>query len=176
MIARKKKKRKIRVTKKDIKRIREDRKITSYQRKKDVKPGPWTEMETTIKVKVDMRLNTTGVMAEILGPARGAYTREVNWLEKGWYPIVFNIEAKRIKGLVTKHGMDQFLAASEKTLNKKLDKQGKPEYGKIIILVMSVDNSQRSDKSNRFISCHGKTNKKNISGFRAMREKKYITL
>lgn len=172
----KKKKRKTRVTKKEIKRLIEDRKVTSYQRKKKVRPGPWTEMKTSLEVTVNMRLDANGAISSILGPARGAYTREECWSEKGWYPIVFNIEAEGIRELVAKHGMDQFLAASEKYLNKKLDENGNSEYGRIIILDMSSDNSQRSDDSNCFISCHGKTNKKNISGFRAIRKKEYIVL
>jgi hypothetical protein len=171
-----KKKRKARVTKDDIKRIREERKISSYKRKNTVRPGPWTEIETDLKVNADIRLNTGGVMADILGPAKGSYLREEFWFEKGWYPIVFNIEAKRMNTLVERHGMDQFLAACEKALNNKLDRKGNPEYGKIIILNMSVDNSQRKDKTKRFISCRGKTNKKNISGFRAIRKKEYVTL
>lgn len=171
-----KKKRKARVTKEDIKRIREERSITSYQRKKRVIPGPWTEVETSIKVNADIRLNTSGIMIDILGPNKGAYTRDELWFEKGWYPIVFNIEAKRINTLVARHGMDEFLAASEKALNGKVDKKGNPEYGRIVILEMSVDNSQREDKSKRFISCYGKTNKKNISGFMAMRKKEYVRL
>ncbi|GAH01307.1 unnamed protein product [marine sediment metagenome] len=171
-----KKKRRARVTKDDIKKIREDRKITSYQRKKIIKPGPWTETETTLKVNADIRLNNDGIMASILGPAKGSYLRDEFWSEKGWYPIVFNIEAKRMNTLVARHGMDQFLAACEKTLNNKLDKKGKPMYGKIIILRMSVDNSQRKDKSRRFISCRGKTNRKEIPGFMAVRKKEYVRL
>jgi hypothetical protein len=174
------KKRKARVTKKDIMKIKKEReanrKITSYQKKKKIIPGPWTEIETNFKVNADLRLNDTGIMAEILGPSKGAYLREEFWLEKGWYPIVFNIEAKRMNTLVNKHGMDQFLAACEKTLNEKVDKKGKPLYGKIVLLNMTVDNSQRADKSKRFISCRGKTNSKNISGFKAIRKKEYITL
>lgn len=172
----KKKKRKARVTKQDIMNIREERKITSYQRKKKIIPGPWTEIETDIKVNVDIRLNIDSIMSGILGPTKGSYLREELWVEKGWYPIVFNIEAKRMNTLVEKHGMDKFLAASEKALSSKIDRKGNLEYGKIIILHVSSDNSQRADKSKRFISCYGKTNKKNISGFMTMRKKEYIRL
>ena len=123
----KRKKRKTRVTKKDILRIKEDRKITSYQRKKQIKPGPWTDVETPVKVNADIKLNTTGIMSSILGPSKGSYVKEELWSEKGWYPIVFNLEAKRMNTLVVRHGMDQFLAACEKALNNKLDRKGNPE-------------------------------------------------
>lgn len=172
----KRKKRKTRITKKDILKAKNDRKITSYQRKKKVIPGPWTEVETSLKVKSDLRTNNSGIMAEILGPSKGTYLREEFWPEKGWYPILFNIESKRMKEIIAKHGIDQFLAATEKELNRKTDKSGKSLYGKIIILNVSVDNSQREDKSKRFISCRGKTNKKNISGFMAVRKKEYVRL
>ena len=153
-----------------------ERKITSYQRKKKIIPGPWTEIETIIKVNADIRLNNTGAMASILGPSRGTYLKEEYWSEKGWYPIIFNLEAKRMNTLVARHGMDQFIAASEKALNSKLDSSGKPMYGNIVILSVSVDNSQRTDKSRRFISCRAKTNNKNIPGFMARRKNEYKRL
>lgn len=171
-----KKGRKTRVTKKDIIKAREERKITSSQRKRKIIPGPWTNIEPTIKVNVDIKLNTNSAMASVLGPVKGTYVNDDTWNEKGWYPITFNLEAKNIKGIIKKHGIDQFLAASEKALSNKKDKNGKLIYGNVVILNMSSDNSQRKDKENRFVSCRGKTNKKNISGFRAIRKREYITL
>lgn len=171
-----KKKRKTRVTKKEIAKQRAERKLSSYQRKKKIIPGPWTELETKLKVKAQMRHNNSGVMAEILGPSYGTYVKEEIWGEKGWYPILFNLEAPNMKSLVAKHGMDQFLAAAEKALNDKVDEQGKSLYGRLIIMEVGVDGSQREDESRRFISCRAKTNKKNIKGFRAIRKGEYITI
>lgn len=171
-----KKKRKTRVTKKDIERQRAERKLTSYQRKKKVVPGPWTDMETKLEVGAVLRNNKTGAMAQILGPSLGSYTKQELWGEKGWYAIVFNIEVPDMKALVAKHGMDQFLAAVEKSLNSREDDQGKALYGRLIITEMAVDGSQRDDESRRFVSCRGKTNKKSIKGFRAIRKGEYITL
>jgi len=164
------------VTKEDIKKAREDRSVSSYQRKKRVIPGPWTNRATTLEVKVRFRNNKASIMAEILGPSLGSYTKEELFGEKGWYPIVFNIEADDMKEIVKQFGMDEFLAAAEKSFNNQLDNSKKPKYGTIIITHMSVDNSQREDPYKRFISCRGKTNKKNITGFRAIRKGELITL
>lgn len=170
----KKKKRKTRVTRKEVERIKDYNKITSAQSKKLIRPGPWTELDTKLKVNVVLRRNET--VMKSLGPYYGSYTKDELWGEKGWYAIVFNIENDNIKELVNKHGMDQFLAASEKSFNYKLDVAGKSKYGKLIITTMCVDNSQREDKSKRFISCRGKTNKKSIKGFRAIRKRVLITI
>ena len=170
----KKKKRKTRITKKEVERIKDYNKLTSAQSKKLIKPGPWTELDTKLKVNVSLRENKT-VMVESLGPCYGNYTKDELWGEKGWYAIVFNIEVDNIKELVNEHGMDQFLAASEKSLSAKLDAAGKARYGKLIITTMCVDNSQRETKP-RFVSCRGKTNKKSIKGFRAIRKKVLVTI
>ena len=172
----KKKRRKTRVTKKDLERAREERKVSSYQRKKKIIPGPWTNLNTDLQVSAKIRNNKLGIMAEILGPSLGSYTKEKLFGEKGWYPIVFNIESDDMQNTISKCGMDQFLAAVEKSLNKQTDSNGKPKYGTVVIMRMSVDNSQRDDKSMRFISCRGKTNKKNIPGFRARRKGGLITI
>jgi len=169
------KKRKTRVTKKDIIKIREERKVTSYQAKKRIVPGPWTNKKTKIKVNVSIKYNDTGIMAEILGPAYGTY-KETVLGEKGWYKLIFNLVADNMKEIITKHGMDEFLTACEKSLNEQKDEQGKPKYGTIIITEMSVDGSQRDDINRRFISCHGKTNKKSIKGFRATRKGEMIVI
>lgn len=177
MLRGKKKTRKTRVTKKDIKAARKDIKMTSYQRKRKIIPGPWTEIETELEVEAEMLLNDKGVMADLLGPTYGTYTnRDAYPTEKGWYPIIFNLVAPNMKQLVADHGMDQFLAAAEKHLNSLKDKKGKPKYGTIVITTMAIDNSQRDSAGSRFISVHAKTNKKSISGFRAIRKKEYVTL
>jgi hypothetical protein len=174
-MARRKKKRKTRVTKKDIEVQRKELKLTSAQRKKKIIPGPWTNMEHKHEVSAKMKMNKT-IMSDILGPAYGNYTKDELWGEKGWYAIVFNVASNNMKGFIKKHGMDEFLAATEKSLNSQKDKSGKPLYGTLIITKMCVDNSQREDKSRRFISLRGKTNKKSIKGFRAIRKKEYVTL
>ena len=170
-----KKKRKTRVTKKEVERIKNYNRLTSAQSKKRIIPGPWTNLETELKVDARLRENKT-FMWETLGTCYGSYAKDELWGEKGWYSIVFNIEADDIKELVSKHGMDQFLVASEKSLNRKVDTSGKPKYGTLIINTMCVNNSQKENTSSRFVSCRGKTNKKSIKGFRAIRKKVLITI
>ena len=170
-----KKKRKTRVTKKDIEKARVERSITSAQRKRKVIPGPWTERETKLKVKAYFKYNNKGVMADILGPSYGSYTKDELWGEKGWYSLVFNLVAEDMKSIIAEHGMDNFLAACEKSLNEQLDTKKKPKYGRIIITIMCVDHSNR-ESERRFISCRGKTNKKGIEGFRAIRKGELVTL
>lgn len=165
--------RKTRVTKEEIKKVREAKKESSYKSKKKIVPGPWTSRKTKIK-KVNIELKeSSGIMSDILGKAYGNYTNDILDGQKGWYSIVFNIQvdAKMI-ALIKKHGIDDFLAACEKSMTEKLDKSGKSKYGTVIFLNLSVDNS----KDKGFISIRAKTNKKSISGFRAVRKGEYIVL
>ena len=146
--------RKTRVTKEEIKKVREDKKITSYKAKKKVIPGPWTERKTKIK-KVDVKLKvSSGIMAEILGPAYGNYTKDELPEKKGWYPIVFNLQL------------------NTKMLALIKDEKKKPKYGTVVFLRLGSDGYE--DKG--FISIHAKTNKKSISGFRAIRKNEYVVL
>lgn len=171
-----KKKRKTRVTKKQIREMRDLRAFKKLKTNKNhIIPGPWTNIEP--KVQIDTRLRKTdGPMAEILGVSIGDYLKDELWFEPGWYSIVFNVESDNIKEEVIKHGIDQYLAASEKTLNNILDSKGKKLFGTIVILQASVDNSQHDDPSHRFISCYAKTNKKSIKGFKALRKNEFKVL
>ena len=166
-------KRKTRVTKEEIIAYREDKKISSYKRKKNIKPGPWTNLEVDFEVRASLRKTKHFIIS--YGDILGAYRDDDNWTEKGWYPIVFNIEVDGLKKLVNKHGVDKVLAACENSLNEE-DKHGKQKYGDIIILGLGVDNSQNPDATRRFLSCHGKTNKKSIEGFMAVRAGEYKKL
>jgi len=168
------KQRKTRVTKEQIKAVRKDMKISSYQRKRKIIPGPWTEVETTFKVKPKFRANHSFYFKD--QPYYGKYTYTHDWHEKGWYPILFNLEANNMQKLVAKHGMDKFLAATEKAFNEMKGKNNRPVYGNIIILSWSCDHSQDEDPSRRFISINAKTNKKNILGFMAFRKKEMVIL
>ena len=165
------KKRKTRVTKKAIRAARKELKKTSYQRKKTVKPGPYTELDTTgVDIKPRLKKNSSMFFKE---PVYGNYQSTSDWNEKGWYPIVINIEATSIAKKVDEYGMDKFLAAVEKMLSEETDKKGRSKYGTIVILEMAVDHSQDEKK---FISLRAKTNKKNISGFVAVRSGVYQRL
>ena len=164
--------RKIRVTQEEVIEIREkqkiERSISSYSRKKVIKPGPWTNMDSPIKVKVTLKINK-GIMEK---EAYGSYpdSKFHTNIEKGWYPILINIVTKSMKRDVEKHGIDNFLAACEKSLNEQ------KKYGTVILLKASVDHSSNDDNEQRFISCLAKTNKKSISGFLAVRKKIFTVL
>lgn len=167
-------KRKTRITKKEIIAYREEKKISSYKRKKNIVPGPWTNVEVDFEIKVNFRKNKHVI--EKYGETIGTYSEDSGWHEKGWYPIVFNLEAEGLKELIEKHGIDKVLAACENSLNEMEDEKGRQKYGDIIILKLGANNSQNPDTSKRFISCHGKTNKKSIEGFMAVRSGKYVKL
>jgi len=162
----KKKKRKTRVTKKAVKAFREAKKNrpSSYKSKKIVRPGPWTDINTKLEVKANLR-KTNGIM----GPALGTYPRDQFWHEPGWYPIIFNLISKSIKRDVDAYGLDEYIAACEKSLNTP-DNQKK--YGTVVILKVEVDHSLKEDRAraDRFISVRAKTNKKSIKGFMAHRK------
>jgi len=165
--------RKTRVTKEEVIAYREDKKIPSYKRKKNVipGPGPWTDTAHEFTVKANLRATKSIVAAQ--GDIYGSYQNDTNWLEKGWYPIVFNITTENLKELITQYGLNQVIAASEHNLSDQLNEEGKPKYGDIIILRIAVDHSLDEDPAKRFISVGGKTNKRSITGFVAMRAGEY---
>ena len=163
--------RKTRVTKDDIAEARKEMKISSYQRKRKIIPGPWTAIETDFKVKPSFKLNKSAWFKDSY---YGAYTYTHNWYEKGWYPILFNLLEPKMQKLIKKHGMDKFIAAVEKAFNEMKGSNSKPVYGNIIILEWSCDHSNDEDPERRFISIKAKTNKKNIPGFSAIRKGKYV--
>ena len=148
-------------------------KLSSYQRKRKVIPGPWTEVEVDFTIKPRFRENN---LFSFDAPVFGTYTYTHDWIEKGWYPIIFNLEAPNLKKLVAEHGIDNVMAATEKAFNEMPGKGNRPKYGNIIILEWSCDHSQSNDKSKRFISISAKTNFKNIPGFCAIRKKERIII
>ncbi len=165
-----KKKRKIKVTKKYINELREAKKNkpSSYKSKKAIKTGTWTNIQTKIEVKDKIR-KCNG----IIGIMSGAYVRDQFWHEPGWYPVIFNIISKSMKRDVEAHGLEEFVAACEKSLNTP---ENQKKYGNVIILRVEVDHSLDDDRGHRFISMRAKTNKKSISGFTAIRKGIYKVL
>ena len=161
-------KRKTRVTKEEIIAYREDKKISSHKRKKDLKPGPWTNLETEIEVPVTLRLNKS--MVSTMSDYYGTYQDMENWYEKGWYPIIFSIQTEGLKELIAKHGLDKFLVACEKTLNEL------GLYGDVVLLRAYEPNTSNEDATKHFIACTAKTNKKHIKGFIAIRQGEYKVL
>lgn len=163
-----KKQRKTRVTKKQIEQARKPKKKPKVD-KKNTKPGPWTEMNPPLEVKAKICLNQG-----IIGEHYGTYpTHSPITCEKGWYPILFNLTSKSIKRDVEEHGLDNYIAACEKSLNSD---ENKKKYGTIVIMKVTVDNSAHELREKRFLSCHAKTNKKSIKGFTAIRKKVYMVL
>lgn len=160
-------KRKTRVTKKQINAQRKANRPKIN--KKKTSPGPWTNKDTELEVKVRLR-PTNGMIGEIYG----IYTSEtIRMCERGWYPIKFNITSKSIKRDVLEWSIDDYMAACEKSLNTK---ENKAKYGTVVIMEVRVDKSVHDEREQRFISCLAKTNKKSIKGFAAVRKKVYKIL
>jgi hypothetical protein len=153
------KQRKARVTKEMVKQIREEKKVKAKKNK--IQPGPWSDVETSAKVKPELRIT-----AGIVGEMRGSYARDEFWAEKGWYPININLKSANMLKEIKKVGLDEYLAAWEKAINSE---KFKKEFGNIILLSVSSDHSAEDSEEKRFISCRAKTNKKSISGFFAVR-------
>lgn len=128
---------------------------------KVIKPGPWTNICTKLKVKASLKPNIS--FSERLGVYWGVYRDTANWKEAGTYPIVFNITAPNLTKLLEKYDLDEILAACEKALNNINEPNGKPMYGKIVLL--KVMSNQAHNPKRQFISCIAKTTKKRIKGF-----------
>lgn len=166
--------RQTRVTKEEVRAVRKNMKLSSYQRKRKIKPGPWTGKTVKFKVKPRFRANNSNYFQD--RQFYGKYTYTHNWKEKGWYPIIFNLEFDNMQKLVAKHGIDAVMIATETAFNEMKDKNSKPMYGNIILRSWSCDHSQDEDPEKRFISIEAKTNKKNIEGFIAIRGKEMLIL
>lgn len=151
-----------------IHQYKEDTKKTCAKRKKTVIPGPWTGLESKVKIAPELKTNYS--MNKSLGEYFGIYRSIESWDEKGWYPIAINIQAKNLKELVQKHGIDAVLAACETKLSETPDESGKPKYGRIVINYVVNDGSQNDNRDKQFVSCWAKTNKKRIIGFMASRK------
>lgn len=157
-----------------MKAFREERKKTSAKRKKTIIPGPWTELKTKLKLKPVLKENHS--ICNSLGIFYGSYLDTSNWSEKGWYPIVINIALDNLQKLVIKHGIDQVIAACEKSLNDSLDENRKSRFGHLILLSLFSDNSQKEEPTKRFLSCYAKTNKKRIIGFMTVRKGQLLVI
>ena len=164
----KRKKRQTRVTRQNVEEIRAEKKVKANKRK--AAPGPWTEFQTKLDVKAKLKSRQG-----IIGESCGTYTdqRFSPITEKGWYPVLFNVTSRSIQRDVDKFGIDEYLAACERSLNND---ENKKKYGTIILIGMLLDHSNHEDRDHRFISCTAKTNKKSISGFAATRKEGYIVL
>ena len=161
-----KRQRKTRITKELVHQMQETRKIKAQ--KNVIIPGPWTNVETELKVKPELRLTDV-----LIGQILGHYRDDEQWREKGWYPISINITSSKIKRDVEKYGIAEYLSAWEKAIN---DEKLANQYGTIILLNAMVDHSHDENENHRFISCLAKTNKKSIPGFGAIRKAQYIIL
>lgn len=170
----KEKTRKIRVTKQQVREILEEKKKSTRGRKNRVIPGPWTEVEVNFSVEARIRWSKNFIGRDV----RGTFIQDEMWSEKSWYPIIVNITSDDISEKVSEFGLDNYLAACEKSLNDSEDKE--KDHGKIVLLSCAVDNSHR--EKDPFVSCRAKTNRKNIRGFSAIRStkgssgKKYIVI
>jgi len=149
--------------------LREKKKARGKANKKTCSPGPWTNVETDLEVTAHLRPSQS-----IMGECFGTYPEYTNYLvEKGWYPIIFNLTSEDIKESVEKNGLGNYLAASEKSMNSEANRE---KYGTLVILKVGTDNSLDPNPEDRFLSCHGKTNKKTIIGFCGWRQNQYIIL
>ena len=157
-------KRKTRVTKEEIKALREQKKnYNSNKAKKMIKPGPWTNVEPPFKVKATLR--PTPSVISTIPEFLGAYRDIEAWTEKGWYPVIFNVQVPNLQKLINDYGQDLLLAAIEKSLN-----QNSKLKDLVLLRVLSVNTT------NSYIGIEAKTNKKSIPNFTAIRNGKYVLL
>jgi hypothetical protein len=153
-------------------RIKQFNSTTAAKSKKIIIPGPYTNLETPLQVKVLLRPSKSIDDNEILG----TYPEPIQWNERGWYPIYFNLIAPDITKIVKQFGINAFLAACEKDLNNP---DNKKRFGRIVIIRVVVDHSleeQERAEKDRFVSCYAKTTNKSIDGFWTMRKGQFVII
>jgi len=159
-----------RVTKfqEEVQKAREALKVKANKRK--TPPGPWSDIDPPIQVNVKLRASN-GIMGEMLGTyPKKEYAPPT---PKGWYAILFNITSKSIRRDIEEHGIDNYLAACEDSLNTPANQK---LYGKVVLLKIAGDHSDREERDQRFVSVYAKTNKFTIKGFTAIRQNVYQVL
>lgn len=157
-------KRKTRITKEEVQALREQKKnYNSNKAKKTIKPGPWTNVEPSFKVKATLR--PTPSVISTIPDFLGAYKDIEAWGEKGWYPVIFNVQVSNLQKMINDYGQDLLLAAIEKSLNLN------PKLKDLVLLrVLSVN------LANNYVGIEAKTNRKSIPNFTAIRNGKYVLL
>ena len=125
---------------------------------KTIKPGPWTNIETTLDIKVEFKKNkpVLNSMSEFIGIYRPIF---VDKFEKT-FPISFNLVVENIDKLIEQNGLGTVIAACEKNINSRKEKRGLKTFGDFFIMSACRMASYQST-----LTCTGKTTNKRIKGF-----------
>src|SRR3990167_2563212 len=99
---------------------------------KTIKPGPWTNIETTLDIKVEFKKNkpVLNSMSEFIGIYRPIF---VDKFEKT-FPISFNLVVENLDKLIEQNGLDSVVSACEKNINSRKEKRGLKTFGDFFIM------------------------------------------
>jgi hypothetical protein len=130
------------------------------QRRRVIKPGFWSNVETNLQVKAKLKKNK-GLVSCIPDFLGKYYTHNDGYKGDGYRALV-RITVKNLNNLVYEYGIDEVLAACEKSLNSYKDEKKKKILGDVVIHEVV---SERLEGKEPYIACVIKTNKRHIPKF-----------
>jgi predicted house-cleaning noncanonical NTP pyrophosphatase (MazG superfamily) len=131
--------------------------------KKVIRPGFWSKVETDLVVKAKLKKH---IPEFYFPPYLGKYVTHDDGYSGDGYRALVKITADRLAELIQEHGIDQVLAACEKSLNSYKNKYGRKLLGDFVICEIL---QEKLEEEVPFVTCLIKTNKKRISKFLGMK-------
>jgi hypothetical protein len=132
------------------------------KRKRVIRPGFWTNIETSLTVQAKLKKHISEVY---FPPYLGKYVTHDDGYKGDGYRAMVKITVENLKRLLFEHGIDEVLAACEKSLNSYKNKYGRKVLGDVVI--DEVVQEKLGDDPPCII-CMIKTNKRRISKFMGM--------
>jgi len=135
-------------------------------RKKKIKPGFWSNIDTDLAVEAKLIKN----IPDFYFPSYlGKYITYDDGYKEDGYRALVKITTKDLKVLLYEHGIDEVLAACEKSLNLYKNKKGKKILGDVVIY--DIVQEKLSDNPPCLV-CTIKTNRKRIPKFMGISNEK----
>jgi hypothetical protein len=141
----------------ELKKMRKERHI--------IKPGKWSSIETPLCLRAKLKKYNSfcGSFPSFLGK----YITHDDGYEGDGYRALVSIVVDNMPLLIARHGINEVLAACEKSLNSYKNGNGKKVLGNVVIMQLIDD---RKEKNYEYLTCMIKTDRKFIPKFMGMKE------
>lgn len=127
-------------------------------RKRKILPGFWTKINTSLEVQAKLQKH----ISDFGPPCIGKYITHDDGYKGDGYRALVKVTVTGLKKLLYEHGIDEVLAACEKSLNSYTNKKGKKVLGDLVIHQVQ---QEKLDSDPPCIICMIKTNKNHIPKF-----------
>jgi hypothetical protein len=138
-----------------------DELVDDRKRSRKLFPGPWSDIKPNFTVMAKLVKNR-GLVSS-LPDHLGKYVTHNDGYEGSGYRAYVKITTDNFEALVEKHGLDDVLAACEKSFNSYRNKNKRKILGDFVIEKVLYDEKSRREKD--YVPCLVKTNRKYIKKF-----------